>query len=264
MWRYVTAMAGIQYGLWALAAILLTLLWARRIRAHLTSVAAVALAIILVSHQMSLLPTTSLSLEDAVDMVANHVHVIAVSAWIGGVGSLVALAGARNQLSARAGVLWAQLWSRFGTVASKPDMPQKIYTGRYESTKASGDRYFWAINQAGNTVIAILTLRGFSTRDGGRASRGYQELRGDIQADGTAVLFRSDEPETFWGYLQHAEKPGRLRWHYGSYLGADRKRVAIKAESERDEVLVWQSADNRPTLMESLYKSDDNYLSVLL
>jgi copper transport protein len=129
IWRYVTspatsshrisagAMAGIQYGLWAIAAIVLMLLWAPRIRAQLTRVTALALAITLLAHQLSLLPNNSLSLDDAVGMVANHVHVIAVSVWIGGVAGLVALARARNDLSSSAGVLWAQLWSRFGTVA---------------------------------------------------------------------------------------------------------------------------------------------------
>jgi hypothetical protein len=145
---------------------------------------------------------------------------------------------------------------------SKPDTPRIIFTGRYESKRESGTSNFWAINQAGNTVIAIRTMRGFSVRDRGRASRGYRELRGDLQADGTAVLFQSDNPTKFWGYLQ--QQPDRsMRWHDGSYLGADGKRVFVDGDTERDEVLQL-SADNRPTMMESLYKSDDNYLSVLL
>jgi outer membrane protein OmpA-like peptidoglycan-associated protein len=137
------------------------------------------------------------------------------------------------------------------------DTPRIIFTGRYESQKQSGDRYFWAINQAGNTVIAIRTMRGFGPR-----SRDYWELRGDVQGDGTAVLFQVDKPDKFWGYLQ--QQPDRsMRWHDGSYLGADGKRVVVGGNPERDEVLQL-SADNRPTLMLSLIKSDDNYLSVLL
>jgi outer membrane protein OmpA-like peptidoglycan-associated protein len=139
----------------------------------------------------------------------------------------------------------------------KPDTPRIIFTGRYESKNQTGDRFFWAINQAGNTVIAIRTMRGF-----GPASRDYWELRGDIQDDGTAVLFQTDKPNKFWGYLQL--QPDRsIRWYDSSYLGANGKRVQVDANLARDEVLQL-SSDNRPTLMESLYKSDDNYLSVLL
>lgn len=139
----------------------------------------------------------------------------------------------------------------------KPDTPRIIFTGRYESKRQSGSSYFWAINQAGNTVIAIRTQRGFS-----KASREYRELHGDIQADGTAVLFQADAPDKFWGFLQH--QPDRsIRWHHGSYLGADGKRVLVDGGAAHDEVLAL-SEDNRPTMMESLYKSDDRYLSVLL
>ena len=129
MWGYVTkpgtpsqwisagAMSGVQYGLWVIAAIVLMLLWVPRIRAQLTSIVWTALAITLVSHQLSLLPRDSFSVEALVDVVANHVHVIAICTWIGGIAGLVALALARRALTARAGAMWAQLWSRFSTVA---------------------------------------------------------------------------------------------------------------------------------------------------
>jgi len=147
----------------------------------------------------------------------------------------------------------------------KPDLrregihPDPIFTGRYESTKAEdGSRYSWAINQAGRAVIAIRTMRDF-----GKASRDYLELRGDLQSDGTAVLFRSDQPQAFWGYIQLLSA-GSINWNYGSYLGSDGKRVfaAPDASPSSDEVLHLES--DRPTMMESLFKSDDNYLSVLL
>ncbi|WP_437489557.1 OmpA family protein [Sorangium sp. So ce1014] len=139
---------------------------------------------------------------------------------------------------------------------ASPDRPPILFTGRYESKRASGHRYFWAINQAGNTIIAIRTARGYMKKPE------YWELRGDVQADGTAVLFQVDKPDKLWGYLQ--QQPDRtMRWHRGSYLGADKKRVLVDGGSEHDEVLQL-SADNRPTMMMSLYTSDDNYLSVLL
>lgn len=169
IWRYVTtpatssqwisagAMAGIQYGLWALAAILLMMLWAGRIRTQLTSVTAVALAITLVSHQLSLLPTAPMSLDDVVGAVANHVHVIAVAVWIGGVGSLVALACARNQLSARAGVLWAQLWTRFGTVALVA-VGCIVISGLYMAWELVGSPAELFTTKFGNILLLKVTL----------------------------------------------------------------------------------------------------------
>jgi copper transport protein len=150
-------MTDIQYGLWALAAILLMLLWARRIRAQLTWVAAVALAITLVSQQLSLLPTTSLSLDEAVDMVANHVHVISISVWMGGIGSLVALARARNQLSPGAGVLWAQLWSRFGTVALVA-VGCIVVSGLYMAWELVGSPAELLTTKFGNILLVKVTL----------------------------------------------------------------------------------------------------------
>jgi outer membrane protein OmpA-like peptidoglycan-associated protein/subtilisin family serine protease len=145
-----------------------------------------------------------------------------------------------------------------GPAPSMPDTPRNIFTGRYESKTESGLRYFWAINQAGNALIAIRTMRTYA----GEESQKSHELRGDIQADGTAVLFHTRDPEKFWGYLRQ-EAVHSIRWHDGSYLGADGKRVFVNGDSERDEILEV-SADNRPTMMESLFKSDDHYLSVLL
>jgi outer membrane protein OmpA-like peptidoglycan-associated protein/LAS superfamily LD-carboxypeptidase LdcB len=145
---------------------------------------------------------------------------------------------------------------------ARPDKPRVIFTGRYEATRADGGKTFWAINQAGNTLVAIRTLRGFTTRDGGKGSQMYRELRGDLQADGSAVLFQVDDPSGFWGCLQ--QQPDRsMRWLNGSYIGADGQRVFVDGDSERDETLQL-SADNRPTMMLSLYKSDDPYLNVLL
>lgn len=146
----------------------------------------------------------------------------------------------------------------------KPDLrlegihPDPTFTGRYGSSMANGSRYFWAINQAGKAVIAIRTMRDYS-----KWSKEYRELRGDLQADGTAVLFQADNPQKFWGYLQ-LQSAGSVSWHYGSYLGPDGKRVFAAPDATRDSDEVLQLEIERPTMMESLFKSDDNYLSVLL
>jgi outer membrane protein OmpA-like peptidoglycan-associated protein len=140
---------------------------------------------------------------------------------------------------------------------AQPDRPRMFFTGRYESQRVGqGSRYFWAINQAGTTVIAIRTLRTH-----GDHSREYRQLRGDVQADGTVVLFQADAPAAFWGTLQ-MQADRTLRWLNGSYIGTDGQRVFVDGNAERDEVL--RLSDTRPTMMESLYKSSDHYLSVLL
>src|SRR5262249_12551466 len=147
----------------------------------------------------------------------------------------------------------------------KPDLrleginPDPIYTGRYASTKADdGSRHFWAINQAGKALIAIRTMRDF-----GKSSRDYVELRGDLQSDGTAVLFRTDQPEAFWGYKQ-PQRGGSIHSNYGSYLGPDGKRVLAAPDASRASDEVLQVETDRPAMMESLFKSDDNCSSVLL
>jgi subtilisin family serine protease/outer membrane protein OmpA-like peptidoglycan-associated protein len=133
----------------------------------------------------------------------------------------------------------------------------RIFTGRYESISTTGKRYFWAINQAGTAVIAIRTKRDWASN-----SKDYWMLRGDLQADGTAMLFQADKPEAFWGYLQE-EPDRRIRWHDGSYLGPDGNRRIVDGTADRDEVLEL-TVNNRPTLMESLWHSPDRKLSVLL
>jgi len=152
----------------------------------------------------------------------------------------------------------------------KPDLrlegihPDPIFTGRFGSNRVDdGGRYFWAINQAGKAVIAIRTMRDFGKSSDYKSSRDYLELRGDLQSDGTAVLFRADNPQKFWGYLQ-LQSAGSVHWYYGSYLGPDGKRVFAAPDATRDSDEVLQLEIERPTMMESLFKSDDNYLSVLL
>jgi outer membrane protein OmpA-like peptidoglycan-associated protein len=144
---------------------------------------------------------------------------------------------------------------------AKPDKPDESFTGRYESTGGSNGRYFWAINQAGNVVIAIRTMRDYSTSDKGDASQKYLELRGDLQGNRTAAMFVANDPGRFWGYLQPISRT-EVRWHYGSYLDVDGKRVDVEGHSYDDEHLKLVSG--RPTLMKSLYLSGDHSLNVLM
>lgn len=108
-----------QYLLWAASAIVLMLLWSPRVRAHLTAVAASALALNFVAYQVTLLPTdfSKETADTLVDGLLDHTHVSAVSTWVGGIAALVVLATARRRLTPRAGATWAQIWTRFSTVA---------------------------------------------------------------------------------------------------------------------------------------------------
>jgi outer membrane protein OmpA-like peptidoglycan-associated protein len=148
---------------------------------------------------------------------------------------------------------------------SKPDDPKVIFTGRYWSEKDNGERCFWAINQAGNAVIAVRTLRHEGQQNIQPHSR-YRKLRGDVQPDGTAVLFDANEPEKFWGFLESNQQERNIvRWRFGSYLGADRRRVKLNREEGQDEVLTNpDEPERRPTLMESLWWVEDNELRFLL
>jgi outer membrane protein OmpA-like peptidoglycan-associated protein len=140
---------------------------------------------------------------------------------------------------------------------ASPDKPDEPFTGRYESVGSTDGRCFWAINQAGNVVIAIRTMRDYK----GDASEKYLELRGDLQGNRTAVMFVANDPGKFWGYLQAISRT-ELRWHYGSYLDVDGKRVDVEGHSYDDEHLTLVSG--RPTLTRSLYLSDDRSLNVLM
>jgi putative copper export protein len=131
IWNYVTvpgkkaewistgAQTLTQYLLWAASAIVLMLLWSPRMRTHLSKIALSGLVLSFVAYQVTLLPTDfgKETLDNLVDGVLDHTHVFAVSTWVGGIAGLVVLATARRQLTSRAGDTWAQLWTRFSTVA---------------------------------------------------------------------------------------------------------------------------------------------------
>ncbi|KIF77995.1 hypothetical protein QR77_37580 [Streptomyces sp. 150FB] len=109
----------VQYLLWGLSAVALMLLWSSRIRARTTTVVWAGLVLVFVAYQVTLLPPdfgkeTSF---DVIDALLDHLHVFAVSTWVGGITGLVALAATRSRLTPAAGTTWAQLWTRFSTLA---------------------------------------------------------------------------------------------------------------------------------------------------
>lgn len=108
-----------QYLLWGASAVVLMLLWSPKLRAHLTGIALSGLVLNFVAYQVTLLPTDfgKETVDSLVDSLLDHLHVFAVSTWVGGIASLVVLATARRRLTPGAGTTWAGIWTRFSTVA---------------------------------------------------------------------------------------------------------------------------------------------------
>lgn len=109
----------VQYVLWAASAVVLMLLWSPRARSRLTGIAATGLVVTFLAQQVTLLPTdfSKETADDVVDGLLDHLHVFAVSTWVGGIAGLVVLAASWRRLSPDAGTAWAQIWARFSTVA---------------------------------------------------------------------------------------------------------------------------------------------------
>lgn len=118
-WVASGALTLIQYVLWALSAVLLMLLWSPRMQTRTHRVALAALVIAFVAHQVTLLPTDfgKATLQGVMDLLMNHVHVFAIATWVGGISGLVVLVAVSRRSPFTTGATWAQLWTRFSTVA---------------------------------------------------------------------------------------------------------------------------------------------------
>jgi copper transport protein len=118
-WMSVGAQAAVQYATWAVAAVLLILLWNTRAHLHTARLAGVAYVIAFLAYAVTWVPTNPAeeTFDSALDGFLNHMHVLAVSTWVGGLATLAILATARRRLTPGAGAVWAQIWARFSTVA---------------------------------------------------------------------------------------------------------------------------------------------------
>ncbi|MFI6083050.1 copper resistance D family protein [Streptomyces sp. NPDC051217] len=131
IWEYVRAPANpgewvaggtltlVQYLMWAVSAVVLILLWSPRVRSRTAEVVGAALVLAFVAHQVTLLPTNfgEATFHGVLDISMNHLHVFAIATWVGGITGLVVLAAAGRRLGPAAGATWAQLWTRFSTLA---------------------------------------------------------------------------------------------------------------------------------------------------
>ncbi|MEV6849665.1 CopD family protein [Actinoplanes sp. NPDC051411] len=116
-WISSGAEALVQYSLWAVAAILLILLFLPRARTALLVWSSFIVAVIGV--QVLSVPTDfgKYSFDGFLDDNLTHVHIISNATWTGGIVTLVVLAARSRQLTSSAGLTWAQLWTRFSKVA---------------------------------------------------------------------------------------------------------------------------------------------------
>jgi putative copper export protein len=118
-WMSVGAQTTTQYATWAVAAALLILLWNSRLHPHTGRVAGAAYVVAFLAYAVTWLPTdpAAETFDSVLDGVMNHVHVLAVSAWVGGIATLAVLVAAHRRLTPDAGAVWGQIWSRFSVVA---------------------------------------------------------------------------------------------------------------------------------------------------
>jgi copper transport protein len=97
---------------------LLIALFSQRGRRRLDRLALTALPLALAAALIRLVPPAPFATTDALlNKVFLQAHIVSACMWLGGLALLVVLAGTRRSLSNRAGLLWADMWRRFGFVA---------------------------------------------------------------------------------------------------------------------------------------------------
>ncbi|MER7465404.1 CopD family protein [Streptomyces sp. NPDC097981] len=99
------------------AAVLISLFSAAG-RRNLNALALTALPLSLAVTLVGAIPATApKNAEKVLDLVFGQAHIVSGTVWVGGLALLGALAGVRRRLSENAGLLWADVWRRFGLVA---------------------------------------------------------------------------------------------------------------------------------------------------
>lgn len=109
----------LTYVLFALCGLLVVLLFSGRFRGRVDLVAGVTAPLIVVAQCVTAIPG-SLSGQNADSWTMtlfSYVHPIAACTWVGSIAALVAMAGARRQLTVRGGAVWARIWRRFSVIA---------------------------------------------------------------------------------------------------------------------------------------------------
>jgi putative copper export protein len=109
----------ITYMLFAVSGVLAVSLFAAPVRRHVDTVASVLAPLIVIAQCATIVPGTldETNVDTWTMTVMGYAHPIAACTWVGGVIALVALAGARNELTPDGGLVWARIWRRFSVVA---------------------------------------------------------------------------------------------------------------------------------------------------
>lgn len=106
----------VTYVLFAVSGVLAVLLFRSE---HVDRIASINAPLIVIAQVVTAIPGTldGQNADTWTMTVLSYAHPIAACTWVGGIVSLVALAGARSRLSASSGLAWARIWRRFSVVA---------------------------------------------------------------------------------------------------------------------------------------------------
>jgi putative copper export protein len=108
----------VQNAVLVLTAAVLVSLLTPAARSRLDALALIALPLSLATTLIAAVPVRRPKNTDSVlDLAFAQVHIISGTVWLGGLALLAALTCARARLSSAAGLLWADMWRRFGLVA---------------------------------------------------------------------------------------------------------------------------------------------------
>ncbi|MGK4585165.1 CopD family protein [Kitasatospora sp. HPMI-4] len=108
----------VQNAVLVLTAAVMVALFVPAARHRLDALALTALPLSLATTLISAVPATTPKDTDRVlDLVFDQIHIVSGTVWLGGLALLVALVAARGRLGGSTGLLWADMWRRFGLVA---------------------------------------------------------------------------------------------------------------------------------------------------
>ncbi|MDH6576943.1 CopD family protein [Kitasatospora sp. MAP5-34] len=108
----------VQNAVLVLVSAALIALFVPQARRHLDAFALTALPLALSVTLIAAIPASvPKDADHLLDPLFDQLHIVSGTVWIGGLALLAALAGTRARLSENAGLLWADLWRRFGLVA---------------------------------------------------------------------------------------------------------------------------------------------------
>lgn len=171
IWRYVSvpgkpgewissgAETLIQYAVWAVAAIVLMLLFLPWARARTSTIAWSAFVIAVIGYQVSAVPTdfAKATFDDVLNDNLTHVHIVSNSTWTGGIATLLLLVARHRRMTAGAGLTWAQLWTRFSKVALTT-VGCTLITGSWLAWKFVGSPRELLTTEFGHVLLIKISL----------------------------------------------------------------------------------------------------------